>query len=45
MYEDMNALYSDAMTQYMPTKILGTVCAEEVPDIQSIASAKKIILG
>ncbi|GBB90497.1 hypothetical protein RclHR1_17490003 [Rhizophagus clarus] len=37
MYEDMNALYSGAMTQYMPTKILGKVDLEEVPDIQSIA--------
>ncbi|CAB5395097.1 unnamed protein product [Rhizophagus irregularis] len=37
MYEDMNALYSGAMTQYMPTEILGKVDPKEVPDIQSIA--------
>ncbi|CAI2201373.1 9333_t:CDS:2, partial [Funneliformis geosporum] len=36
MYEDMNALYSDAMTQNMPTKILGKVSPEEIPNIQSI---------
>ncbi|CAI2198534.1 18509_t:CDS:2, partial [Funneliformis geosporum] len=33
MYEDMNALYSGAMTQYIPTEILGKVNPEEVPDI------------
>src|ERR1043165_2403787 len=36
MYEDMNALYSGAMTQYMPTEILGKVAPEKIPDIQSI---------
>ncbi|CAG8531738.1 14133_t:CDS:2 [Dentiscutata erythropus] len=36
MYEDMNALYSGAMTQYMPTEILGKVGPEEISDIQSI---------
>jgi hypothetical protein len=42
MYEDMNALYSDAMTQYM-SKILGNkVNPEEVSDIQSIAPDAKI---
>ncbi|CAG8464061.1 9397_t:CDS:2 [Gigaspora margarita] len=33
---DMNALYSGAMTQYMPTEILGKVSPEEVPDIQKV---------
>ena len=42
MYEDMNALYSGAMTQYMPTEILGKVGPEEVPNIQSIAPDAKI---
>ena len=42
MYEDMNALYSGAMTQYMPTEILGKVDSEEVLDIQSIAPDAKI---
>ncbi|CAG8643374.1 16803_t:CDS:2 [Funneliformis mosseae] len=37
MYEDMNALYSDAITQYMSTEILGKVNPEKVSDIQSIA--------
>ncbi|CAG8754662.1 2294_t:CDS:2, partial [Cetraspora pellucida] len=37
MYEDMNALYSGAMTQYMPTEILEKVGPEDIPDIQSIA--------
>ncbi|CAG8557514.1 10022_t:CDS:2, partial [Cetraspora pellucida] len=39
---NMNALYSDAMTQYMLTEILDKVSPEEVPDIQSIASDTKI---
>ncbi|CAG8694219.1 3918_t:CDS:2, partial [Racocetra fulgida] len=42
LYEDMNALYSEAMTQYMPTEILGKVSPEEVPDIQSIAPDAEI---
>ncbi|CAG8624391.1 15204_t:CDS:1 [Funneliformis mosseae] len=42
MYEDMNALYSDAMTQYMPTKILSKVALEKIPDIQSIVPDAKI---
>ncbi|CAG8707769.1 15457_t:CDS:2 [Funneliformis mosseae] len=42
LYEDMNALYSGAMIQYMPTEILGKVSLEEVPDIQSIAPDAKI---
>ncbi|CAI2197282.1 19623_t:CDS:1, partial [Funneliformis geosporum] len=42
LYEDMNALYSGAMTQYMPTKILGKISPEEVPDIQSIAPDAEI---
>ena len=42
LYEDMNALYSGAMTQYMPTEILGKVSPEEVPDIQSIAPDAEI---
>ncbi|CAG8653035.1 7049_t:CDS:2, partial [Acaulospora colombiana] len=42
MYEDMNALYSGAMTQYMPTEILGKVGPEEIPDIQSIAPDAEI---
>ncbi|CAG8537417.1 6924_t:CDS:2 [Funneliformis mosseae] len=36
LYENMNALYSEAMTQYIPTEMLGKVSPEEVPDIQSI---------
>ncbi|CAI2192200.1 8677_t:CDS:2, partial [Funneliformis geosporum] len=42
MYEDMNALYSGAMTQYMPTEILGKVASEKIPDIKSIASNAEI---
>ncbi|PKK72127.1 hypothetical protein RhiirC2_777576 [Rhizophagus irregularis] len=38
----MNALYSGAMTQYMPTEILGKVSPGEVPDIQSIAPDAEI---
>ena len=38
----MNALYSGAMTQYMPTEILGKVAPEKIPDIQSIASDAEI---
>ena len=38
----MNALYSGAMTQYMPTEILGKVNPEEVPDIQSITPDAEI---
>ncbi|CAG8505748.1 17406_t:CDS:2 [Cetraspora pellucida] len=42
LYEDMNALYSGAMTQYMSTEILGKVSPEEVPNIQSIAPDTEI---
>ena len=42
MYEDINVLYSGAMTQYMPTEIIGKVGPEEIPDIQSIAPDAKI---
>ncbi|CAG8797878.1 21151_t:CDS:2, partial [Dentiscutata erythropus] len=42
LYEDMNALYSGAMTQYMLTEILGKVSPEEVPDIQSIVPDTEI---
>ncbi|CAG8804911.1 27675_t:CDS:1, partial [Racocetra persica] len=42
MYEDMNALYSGAMTQYMHTEIIGKVGPEEVPDIQTIAPNAEI---
>src|SRR3990170_4080140 len=42
MDEDMNALYSGAMTQYMPTEILGKVAPEKIPDIQSIAPDAEI---
>ena len=42
MYEDMNALYSGAMTQYLPTEILGKVTPEEIPDIQRIAPDAEI---
>ncbi|CAB4386779.1 unnamed protein product [Rhizophagus irregularis] len=45
MYEDMNALYSGTMTQYMPTEILGKVDPEEVPDIQSIVPDADIGTG
>ena len=38
----MNALYSGAMTQYMPTEILGKVSPEQVPDIQSTAPDAEI---
>ncbi|CAB5211517.1 unnamed protein product [Rhizophagus irregularis] len=38
----MNALYSGAMTQYMPTEIIGKVGPEEVPDIQTIAPDAEI---
>ncbi|CAJ0924943.1 14382_t:CDS:2 [Entrophospora sp. SA101] len=36
MYEDMNALYSGAMIQYLPTEILGKVAPEEIPNILEI---------
>ncbi|GBC43715.2 uncharacterized protein LOC114538016 [Rhizophagus irregularis DAOM 181602=DAOM 197198] len=42
LYEDMNALYSGAMIQYMPTEILGKVTPEKIPDIQSIAPNAEI---
>jgi len=42
LYDDMNVLYSGAMTQYMPTEILEKVSPEQVLDIQSIASDAKI---
>ncbi|CAB4384701.1 unnamed protein product [Rhizophagus irregularis] len=42
MYEDMNALYSGAMTQYMTTEILGKVAPEKIPDIQSIVPDAEI---
>ncbi|RIB30536.1 hypothetical protein C2G38_2152525 [Gigaspora rosea] len=42
LYENINALYSGAMTQHMPTEILDKVSPEEVPDIQSIAPDAKI---
>ncbi len=42
MYEDMNALYSGTITQYMPIEILGKVSLEEVSDIQSIAPDAEI---
>ena len=42
MYEDMNALYSGAMTQYMPTEILDKVALEKIPDIQSIVPDAEI---
>ncbi|CAG8589640.1 839_t:CDS:1 [Acaulospora morrowiae] len=42
IYEDMSALYSGAMTQYLPTKILDKVTPEEIPVIQSIASDAEI---
>lgn len=42
LYEDMNALYSGAMTQYMPTEILGKVAPEKIPDIKSITPDAKI---
>ncbi|CAI2199803.1 9933_t:CDS:1, partial [Funneliformis geosporum] len=42
MYEDMNALYSGAMTQNMPTEILGKVSPEEIPNIQSITPDTEI---
>ncbi|GBB96028.1 hypothetical protein RclHR1_26690001 [Rhizophagus clarus] len=42
LYEDMNALYSGVMTQYMPTEIIGKVGPEEVPDIQTIAPDAEI---
>ncbi|CAG8718516.1 3297_t:CDS:2 [Gigaspora margarita] len=42
LYEDMNALYSNTMTQYMPTEILDKVSPKEVPDIQSIAPDAEI---
>lgn len=40
--EDMNALYSGAMTQYLPTEILGNVPLKDVPEIQSIPSDGEI---
>ncbi|PKK66055.1 hypothetical protein RhiirC2_715130 [Rhizophagus irregularis] len=42
MYENMNALYPDAMIQYMLTEILDKVSSEKVPDIQSIAPTADI---
>ncbi|PKC55130.1 hypothetical protein RhiirA1_403114 [Rhizophagus irregularis] len=42
LYEDMNALYSGVMIQYMPTEILGKVTPEKIPDIQSIAPNAEI---
>ncbi|CAI2200352.1 2647_t:CDS:1, partial [Funneliformis geosporum] len=42
MYEDINALYSGAMTQYMPIEILDKVNPKEVPDVQSIAPDAEI---
>nr|CAG8650043.1 12005_t:CDS:2 [Entrophospora candida] len=36
MYEDMNALYSGAMMQYLPTEILGKVAPEAIPNILEI---------
>ncbi|CAG8586387.1 2677_t:CDS:2, partial [Funneliformis mosseae] len=42
LYDDMNALYSDAMTQYMPTEILKKVSPEQILDIQSIAPDTEI---
>ena len=42
LHEDMNALYSGAMTQYMPTEILGKVSSEEVLDIQNIVPDAEI---
>ena len=38
----MNALYSDVMTQYMPTEILEKVSPEQVLNIQSIAPDAEI---
>ncbi|CAG8830166.1 32968_t:CDS:2, partial [Racocetra persica] len=43
LYEDMNALYSGAMTQYIPTEILDKVSPEEIPNIQSIAPDAEIV--
>ncbi|CAG8824905.1 27537_t:CDS:1, partial [Racocetra persica] len=42
MYENMNTLYSGAMTQYMPTEIIGKVGPEEIPDIQTIVPNAEI---
>ncbi|CAG8812783.1 13292_t:CDS:2, partial [Racocetra persica] len=42
LYEDFNALYSGAMTQYMPTEILEKVGPEKVLDIRSIAPDAEI---
>src|ERR1043166_2973778 len=42
MYEDMNALYSGAMTQYMLIEILDKVAPEKISDIQSIAPDAEI---
>jgi len=36
LYEDMNALYSGAMTKPLPTEILEKVGPEEIPELQSI---------
>ena len=36
IYDDFNALYSGAMTQYLPTEILGKVAPEEMPNILEI---------
>ena len=42
MYEDMNALYSGAMMQYMPTEILEKVDPEDIPNIESITPDAEI---
>ncbi|CAJ0828937.1 208_t:CDS:2 [Entrophospora sp. SA101] len=36
MYVDMNALYSGAMTQYLPIESLGKVAPEEIPNILEV---------
>ncbi|CAI2161923.1 1238_t:CDS:2 [Funneliformis geosporum] len=42
MYENMNAMYSGAMTQNMPIEILGKISSENVPNIQSILPDAKM---
>ncbi|CAI2191873.1 1747_t:CDS:2, partial [Funneliformis geosporum] len=42
MYEDINTLYSGAITQNMLTEILGKVSPEEIPNIQSITPDAEI---
>ncbi|CAG8485166.1 12040_t:CDS:2 [Cetraspora pellucida] len=42
MYEDMNALYSGTMMQYMPTEIIGKVGSKKVSDIQTIVPNAEI---